>query len=311
MNLTATRDEAVVAFAPSGKIARLGEILRQRRVEPTMSLAAQREKFEDDAARMPVNPGARHRAVDAGGVPGEWLEPDGTGPDAPVVLYFHGGGYVMGSVNTIRPLAANLAVAAGARVLTVGYRLAPEHPFPAAVDDAVAAWRWLLDGGADPSAVAFAGDSAGGGLTVAALLAARDQGLDLPAAGVCISPWVDLTLLSESYDRNAATDPDVERWRLEEMARLYLAGADPATPLASPVCADLAGLPPLLVHAGTAELLEDDAVLLASVARTAGVPVTLELYRDMIHVWHAYAPGLPEGTAGIERIAAWLAERWS
>ena len=301
----------MVAFAPSGRIARLGEILRQRRVGPTMSLAAQREQFAQDVARMPVNHGARRRAVDAGGVPGEWLESDGAGPGAPVVLYFHGGGYLMGSVDTIRPLAANLAVAAGARVLTIGYRLAPEHPFPAAVDDAVAAWRWLLDGGADPAAVAFAGDSAGGGLTVAALLAARDHGLPLPAAGACISPWVDLTLSGESYDRNAATDPDVERWRLEEMARLYLAGADPRTPLASPVFGDLAGLPPLLIHAGTAELLEDDAVLLATVARTAGVPVTLELYRDMIHVWHAYAPGLPEGTAGIDRIAAWLAERWA
>ena len=202
-------------------------------------------------------------------------------------------------------------MAAGARVLTIGYRLAPEHPFPAAVDDAVAAWRWLLDGGADPAAVAFAGDSAGGGLTVAALLAAGDHGLPLPAAGACISPWVDLTLSGESYDRNAATDPDVERWRLEEMARLYLAGADPRTPLASPVFGDLAGLPPLLIHAGTAELLEDDAVLLATVARTAGVPVTLELYRDMIHVWHAYAPVLPEAMAGIERIAAWLGERWA
>lgn len=239
------------------------------------------------------------------------MEPDGVGAGSPVVLYFHGGGYVMGSVNTIRPLAANLAVAAGARVLALGYRLAPEHPFPAAVDDAVAAWRWLLDGGADPAAVAFGGDSAGGGLTVAALLAARDQGVPRPAAAVCISPWVDLTLAGESYDRNAATDPDVLRWRLEEMARLYLAGADPRIPLASPVFGDLAGLPPLLVHAGTSELLEDDAVLLTAVARTAGVSVTLELYQDMIHVWHAYAPGLPEGTAGIERIAAWLGERWA
>ena len=311
MDLAEIREEAIVGFAPSGKIARLGEVLRARKVEPTMSLAAQRERFETDVARMPVNPGAGCRGVDAGGVPGEWLEPEGAGPGSPAVLYFHGGGYLMGSVNTIRPLAANLAVAAGARVLTIGYRLAPEHAFPAAVDDAVAAWRWLLDGGADPATVAFAGDSAGGGLTVAALLAVRDQGLPLPAAGACISPWVDLTLSGESYDRNATADPDVERWRLEEMARLYLAGADPRTPFASPVWGDLAGLPPLLVHAGTAELLEDDAVLLAAVAREAGVPVTLELYRDMIHVWHAYAPGLPEGTAGIERIAAWLRERWA
>src|SRR5439155_8696242 len=143
------------------------------------------------------------------------------------------------------------------------------------------------------------------------LVAARDPGPLLPAAGGCLSPWVALTRSGESYERNATTDPDVERWRLEEMARLYLAGADPRTPLASPVFGDLAGLPPLLVHAGTAELLEDDAVLLAWVARTAGVPVTLELYRDMIHVWHAYAPGLPEGTAGIDRIATWLAERWA
>jgi phosphinothricin tripeptide acetyl hydrolase len=305
------RNEAVVAGTPSGKVARLGELLRSRRVEPGMSIAAQRAKFESDVARMPINPGAAGRPVDAGGVPAEWVEPDGAGPGAPVVLYLHGGGYFMGSLNTIRPLAANLAVAARARVLTVGYRLAPEHPFPAAVDDAVAAWRWLLDGGVDPAAVAFGGDSAGGGLTVAAMLAARERGLPLPAAAVCLSPWVDLTLAGESYHRNAATDPDVLRWRLEEMARHYLAGADPRSSLASPVFADLAGLPPLLVHAGTAEVLEDDAVLLAAVARAAGVPVTLELHRDMIHVWHAYAPGLPEAMAAIERIAAWLGQRWA
>jgi acetyl esterase/lipase len=206
---------------------------------------------------------------------------------------------------------SQLAVATAARVLSVDYRLAPEHPFPAAVHDATGAYSWLLDQGVDPATVALGGDSAGGGLTVAALLAAKERGLPMPAAAVCISPWVDLTLSSPSVDRNAATDPEVTRTQLARWADLYLAGADPKDPLASPVFGDHAGLPPLLIHAGTAEAIEDDAVHLAVAAREAGVPVTLELYEDMIHVWHAFAPGLPEATATIERLAGWLQERWA
>lgn len=324
MTTTDSRREAsIVRLEPSGKLSRLVEVLRANALPADVPLAARRERFETVAARMPLADGVSWSPVDAGGVAAEWVESPGAGAGvgarggvggaaaAGTMLYFHGGGYGMGSVNTIRPLVSQLAAAASARVLSVDYRLAPEHPFPAAVDDAVTAYGWLLDQGTDPSTVAFGGDSAGGGLTVAALLAARDRRLPMPAAAVCISPWADLTVSSASLDRNAATDPEVTREALERWAEHYLAGADPKNPLASPVFADLRGLPPLLIQGGTAEAIEDDAVQLAVAAEQAGVPVTLELYEGMIHVWHAFAPRLPEATAAIERIAAWLGERWA
>jgi acetyl esterase/lipase len=223
----------------------------------------------------------------------------------------HGGGYVLGSLATGRPLASRVAHAAEARILNVEYRLAPEHPFPAALHDSVTAYTGLLHEGVDPATIAVLGDSAGGGLAVATLVAARDQGLPLPAAGVCISPWVDLTLSNSSLFTNDGRDPQINRHLLAEMAAAYLQGQEPTLPLASPAYADLSGLPPLLIHAGTAEVLFDDARMLAVAANNAGVEVTLELYEHMIHVWHAYAPGLPEGGAAIDRIASWLADRWT
>jgi epsilon-lactone hydrolase len=305
------REASIVRLEPSGKLGRLCEVLRENALPADTPLAAQREQFETLTARMPLAAGVTCSAVDAGGVPAEWVDPPEVTSPAPTLLYFHGGGYGMGSVNTIRPLVSQLAVATSARVLSVDYRLAPEHACPAAVEDAVSAYRWLVDQGTDPAAVALGGDSAGGGLTVAALLAAKEGGLPMPAAGVCISPWVDLTLSSESIERNAASDPEVTRAALARWAEFYLAGADPKNPLASPVYGDLGGLPPLLIQAGTAEAMEDDAVRLAVAAQGAGVAVTLELYQDMIHVWHSFAPKLPEATATIERVAAWLQERWT
>jgi len=298
----------IVVLEPSGRLPGLVEALRRHTLPADAPLEMQRERFETLAGAMPVHEAVSRRPLDAGGVAAECLEPSG-GAAAGWILYFHGGGYVIGSPTTIRALAANLVAATGRRVVTVDYRLAPEHPCPAAVDDAVAAWAWLLGRGVDPAAAVFAGDSAGGGLTVAAMVAARDRGLPLPAAGVCLSPWVDLTLSGRSLDDNAAGDPEVNRHKLTRMAQDYLGGADPRTPLASPVFADLTGLPPLLIQAGTAEALADDARLLAAAAGKAGVDATLELYRDMIHVWHAFAPGLPEATATLKRITAWLATR--
>lgn len=305
------RAESIVRLESSGKIGRLREALRANALPADAPLATLRERFETVTAGMPLADGVTCSAVDAGGVPAEWVDPPGVDAAAPTLLYFHGGGYGMGSLSTIRALVSQLAVATSARVLSVGYRLAPEHPWPAAVDDAVAAFGWLLRFGVEPSGVAFGGDSAGGGLTVAAMLALRDRGLPMPAAGVCISPWTDLTLSSPSLDRNAGTDPEVSRAALARWAELYLAGADPKNPLVSPVFGDLRGLPPLLIQAGTAEAIEDDAVNLAVAARAAGVPVTLELYEDMIHVWHAFAPRLPEATATIERLATWLHAQWA
>jgi acetyl esterase/lipase len=267
-----------------------------------------RAGFEEAAASMALPADISSRWVKVKTLRGEWLEPNDPVADR-IVLYLHGGGYVNGSCNTIRPLAAQLAAAAGARVLTVEYRLAPEHPFPAAVEDAVVAYRWLLEQGCDPLSVAVAGDSAGGGLTVASLVAGRDIGLPAPAAAVCISPWVDLTLTAGSIDANRG-DPQVHRQGLSRMAAAYLAGQDPTMPLASPLFADLTDLPPLLVQVGSIEALLDDAQALAAVAKDAGVEVTLECWEGMIHVWHAFAPKLPEGKAGIDRVGAWLTERW-
>jgi acetyl esterase/lipase len=195
-------------------------------------------------------------------------------------------------------------------VLLIDYRLAPEHPHPAAVEDSTRAYRWLLETGSNPKRMAIAGDSAGGGLTVATLVALRDAGVPLPAAAVCLSPWVDLEGIGESMTTKAAVDPMVQREPLLRMASMYLAGQDPRTPLAAPLYADLRGLPPLLIQVGTAETLLDDSVRLAERARAAGVQVTLEPWEDMIHVWQAFAAMLPEGQQAIERIGEFLRQHW-
>ena len=236
---------------------------------------------------------------------GEWLEPPAVREHA-ALLYLHGGGYVIGSPRSHRHLAASLGRAAGAATLVPDYRLAPEHPFPGAIEDAVAAYRWLLERGALPERTVIAGDSAGGGLTVATLLALRDRGLPRPAAGVCISPWVDLTCSAPSYVTKAASDPIVTGEGVALMARAYLGATDPRTSLASPLFADLAGLPPLLVQVGSEEVLLDDAVGLAERAKAAGVAATLEVWPDMIHVWHWFYPMLDEGQRAIDSAGAFM-----
>ena len=194
-------------------------------------------------------------------------------------------------------------------MLVVDYRLGPEHPYPAAVDDALTAYEWLLDAGFEPDRIVVAGDSAGGGLTLATLLALRDRGRPLPALGVPISPWTDLTLSGESMTSMAEHDPMVTRHGLQRMADWYVGGADPKAPLVSPLFADLAGLPPLLIHVGELETLRDDAIRFAERAIAAGVDVTLEVWPEMIHVWHVFGPDVPESEAGVARIAQFIAER--
>ena len=246
--------------------------------------------------------------VEAGGVSAEWSEAAGV-DEAKVVLYVHGGGYVMGSAGSHRDVTGRLSKAAGARVLSLNYRLAPEHPFPAPVDDAVAAYRWLLAQGISPGNIAVAGDSAGGGLAIATLLALRDAGEPLPAAGIGISPWVDMEGTGESMTTRAAVDPVVQKEGLLGMAKLYLGDADPKNPLAAPLHADLAGLPPLLLQVGDAETLLDDSTRLAERARAAGVDVTLKVWDEMPHVWHLFAPILPEGRQAIDEIGSFFQAR--
>jgi acetyl esterase/lipase len=245
--------------------------------------------------------------VEAAGVKAEWIVPPGA--EERVILYLHGGGYVMGSINTHRAMVARIARAAHARALALDYSLAPERPFPAAINDTTAAYKWLLERGYKPNQVVLAGDSAGGGLVLAALLALRDSGTSLPACAIAISPWTDMEGTGESMKTKADKDPMVANdTGLLNMARLYLGGADARNPLASPLYADFRGLPPLLIQVGEAETLLDDSTRVAERAKAAGVKVDLEVWDEMIHVWHVFAKLLPEGQQAIDRIGQYVLE---
>jgi len=276
----------------------------------SLTLAQRRAQYERAERAFPVPSDVAVQRVAAPVAPAEWLTPPAARTDV-VLLYLHGGGYVIGSPRSHRHLAAAIAGAARASALSLDYRRAPEDPFPAAVEDAVACYRWLLEQGASPEHIVIAGDSAGGGLTVATLVALRDARVRLPAGGVCISPWVDLTFSGGSYQTKAAADPIVRRPGIDEMARAYLGATDPRTPLASPMFADLRGLPPLLIHVGSEEVLLDDAVQLAERAKAAGVPATLEVWDRMIHVWHWFLPMLEEAETAIQTIGRFCRTRMS
>jgi epsilon-lactone hydrolase len=274
----------------------------------SLTTAERRAQYERAEQVFPTPPDVKVERVTAPAAPAEWLRPPGAEPGR-VVLYLHGGGYVIGSPRSHRHLAAAIASASHASALLLDYRLAPEHPYPAAVEDATAAYRWLLDHGVAPARIVIAGDSAGGGLTVATLLALREARVPLPAGGVCISPWVDLTCGGASYAAKADTDPIVRRAGVEQMAQAYLGATPPRTPLASPLFADLRGLPPLLIHVGTDEVLLDDAVQLAERAKAAGVDATLETYERMIHVWHWFLPMLDEAQTAVDAIGRFVRSR--
>jgi epsilon-lactone hydrolase len=247
--------------------------------------------------------------VDAGGVKAEWIVPPNAAADR-VILYLHGGGYVMGSINTHRAMVARVARASQARALALDYRLAPEHPFPAAVEDATAAYRWLLAQGYKPGKIVIGGDSAGGGLVLAALLALRDAKVTLPACAIPISPWTDMDGTGASMKTNAEKDPMVapsgSNGGLFNMAKAYVGNADPKNPLASPLHGDYRGLPPLLIQVGGTETLLDDSTRVAEKAKAAGVKVDLEVWDEMVHVWHVFAKILPEGQQAIDRIGQYV-----
>ena len=274
--------------------------------DPSLSRAEQRRLYERNS-QYPMPPGAAATPVQANGVPCEWVVASGADPGRRL-LYLHGGGYVIGNLNTHRDMAAILSELSGAAALAVDYRLAPEHPFPAAVDDALAAYRFLLDHGPDgPGAagdVYMAGDSAGGGLALAALLAAREAGVRLPNAAASMSGWTDLTMSGGSFESRRETDIRVSKAGLEGMAAAYLGETDPRSPLASPLFADLRGLPPLLLQAGEPEVLLDDTQLFAQRARAAGVEVVEEIWPGMFHVWQHQWATVPEAREALERIGA-------
>jgi epsilon-lactone hydrolase len=273
------------------------------------TIQEQRASMAAMASGAAAPEGISVRSGTLGGVPAEWLTPVGVETDA-TVLYLHGGGYCIGSLDTHRPMASRIAAATGCTVITLDYRLAPEDPFPAALDDAVGAYRELLASGARPERTAIAGDSAGGGLTVATLLALRAERDPLPAAGVCLSPWVDLTQTAPSFDALAAVDPMVSRAGLHVMASAYLGSVDPRTPLASPLFAeDFGGLPPVRIEVGECEVLLDDSTRLAERIEAAGGEVSLTVWPELIHVFQAFAgPLVPEAQESIDAIGAFLAQ---
>jgi len=289
----------------SNELQMIISMLRSQPKLSDLSIEEQRAQMETGLTQFKVPTDVHCDPVDAGGVPAEWITTPGVLAER-VIYYLHGGGYVLGSINTHREMVSRLSRAASARVLIIDYRLAPENPFPAAVDDSTAAYHWLLSVGVDPARLVIAGESAGGGLTMATLVALRDAGEPLPRAGICLSPWVDLECLGESMVTKAEIDPVATRDSVLMMAKAYLGNIDPRTPLASPLYADLTGLPPLLIQVGTAEVLFDDATRLADRARAAGVDVILEPWEDMIHMWHFFAAILPEGRQAIDRIGEFI-----
>lgn len=292
----------------SEELKKVLRILKENASQRPESLSIEETRERMDQMAFPRMADAAYEEVDVDGIPALWVSTPGAAENR-VVLYLHGGGYVIGSLTSHQDLVARISKAAEARVLYIDYRLGPEHPFPAAVDDATAAYRWLLANGAEASRVAIGGDSAGGGLTVAAMVALRDAGDPSPAAGVCISPWVDLEGIGDSMTSKADVDPMVQFDGLIDMAKAYLGGADPRTPLAAPLYADLKGLSPMLIHVGTHETLLDDSTRLYERAKEAGVDVLLEKGEGLFHVWHAFAPMLPEAQQAIDRIGEYLRER--
>jgi epsilon-lactone hydrolase len=282
---------------------RWGAAFAQR---PDMPLDEWRELIEEWPV-VTAEPGAvDYVEVDAGGVPAMWISPK-AGAEDRVVLAFHGGGFVTGSMYTHRKLFAHLAKAIGSRALAIDYRRTPEHTHPAPVEDAVAAYGWLLDQGIDPSRVAFAGDSAGGGLVVTAMLLARKRGLPLPAAGMPLSPWFDMEATGASHDLNADKDALLDKEFGLKLAGMFLGeNGDPRDPLASPLHGDLAGLPPLYLQASSDETLADDSRAFAERAEQAGVDVRLDLFPGQQHTFQMAAGRSELADDAIRRLAAWV-----
>jgi epsilon-lactone hydrolase len=292
------------------EVEALREQFRLRDILSMKSVAEMREAIEQLAVTDPAPPEIQRERINASGVDAEWIRDSGVRLDG-AILYLHGGGYIIGSVNSHRALIARIARAANVQAFGVDYRRAPEHPFPAPVEDATAAFRWLLANGFSAHQIAIAGDSAGGGLAIATLVAIRDAGFPLPACAVAMSPWTDLEALGESYIANRELDNLCHRQGILNLARLYLAGQNPRNPLAAPLYADLHRLPPVLIHVGEAETLLDDSTRIADRARAQGVEVDLKKWTDMPHVFQLFLPTIPESTQSIAEIGAFIATHLS
>jgi monoterpene epsilon-lactone hydrolase len=288
----------------------LDAILRQGAFPATADVNEQRRQLKALLSAQPLPGDVTVTAATLGGVPTAEITVDGVEPRN-TVLYFHGGVYVLGDAFLAAELASQIGRRTRAKVISVDYRLAPEHPYPAAVDDALAAYAALLDNGTAPSGIAFAGESAGGGLAIALLVSARDRGLPLPAATYVMSPYVDLTLAGGTMESKRAADPLLSPEGLRARVGDYTAGQDAGLGLISPIFADLSGLPPLIIQAGTHEVLLDDAIRLARQAAIAEIEVTLDITPGVPHVFQAYHAILDEAAAALDRagqrLAAYLA----
>ncbi|WP_113699746.1 alpha/beta hydrolase [Nonomuraea lactucae] len=292
------------------QLAVLEDMLRNGPLDIAGDLAQQRELFEAMLAAIPLPGDVTTKATELGGVPVVISETPGI-DSGKVVFYLHGGAYVLGSATAALGLASDVARRAGARGVVVDYRLAPEHPFPAAVDDTVAVYKALLDDGVPASKIAFVGESAGGGLTIATLVALKQAGLPQPASAVVFSPWADLSLTGQSLTGKADVDPSLTAEGLRLRAGDYLNGADPHSVLASPIYADLTGLPPLHIQVGSHEVLLDDSLRLAARAAAHDVPVELQVWPYMPHIFQAFSALLDEAGEALQASAAFTTRHWA
>jgi len=268
--------------------------------------AERRQRLDEIGSLWPVADDVTLAQVDVNGVPGEWSIVPGSDPSR-ILLYLHGGGYCSGSILSHRRLVSEAGRAAGLRTLAIAYRLAPEHPFPAAVTDAITAWQFLQSQGITAARIAIGGDSAGGGLTVALITRLRDARADLPACAWLISPWMDLTMSGSTLATKDAVDPIIHKDYLEELAAAYVdAGIDRKDPRASPLYADLRSFPPTLIQVGSAEVLLEDATRFAAAAGAADVPMTLEIWPHMIHAWHLWNARLEPGRRALVNAGAFI-----
>jgi epsilon-lactone hydrolase len=292
---------------PSDAHENLAAMLAAGRASPERSIEETRAGWDLMDGVLPRAEGVRFEPADAGGVPGSWLVPEGA--TSRTILHLHGGGYVIGSSRSHGAFASHLAAATSARVLLLGYSLAPEHPAPAALDDTIRSYRWLLREIAGADEIVMSGDSAGGGLALAALAELRDQGLPLPRAALLLSPWLDLTLSGASMRARAEEDIVLSPELLEHWGSLYRGDLPADDPRLSPLLGGLDGLPPLLVQVGTREILLDDARRLAERTSDGSVEVTLRVHEDMIHVWPVLGAGvIPEAQGALDEAAAYLAD---
>jgi epsilon-lactone hydrolase len=291
-------------ISPEAK--KLFEYLQSVDTLPTGTFEEQRAGFDASVAKVPSAEGVAIEPASGRGFEGRWFRPQGA-REGVALLHLHGGGFVVGSTVSHRPILTNLAKASGVDILALDYRMAPEHPYPAALDDSMAGYRWLLEQGYAADRIAVAGDSAGAQLALSLMLRAKEEGLPLPACAVMISPWLDLRVTTDSIMRNLPADPLMTPGMIKEMATLYMGDIALDDPRASPVlAADLSGLPPIYIQNSDADILEDDAHLLAARAMAAGVDVTIDSYPGMIHVWHAFAHIIPEARDAFAKIGTFL-----